>query len=337
MNTLLRRSATVALAAAVALGAIDPEDYAVAVHAYAPGPFGSASALNAVGAPSGAGNSNGSFEVVSLGTSGSLTLEFGNSCVDGAGADLMVCENPFFVSTGGSFAETLFVEASTDGVHFARFPNRYTGPQSQLPPIEGAPLAWYRGFAGVRPVLANVALNLDPYDLVHAGADAFDLADLAGDPLVQNGTVNLFDVHFVRLLDVNSGNSLDSTGTIVWDCGLDATSSADVDAIVALNSDSNQFGGRPAVELSVDAQGFLYIHVRDFDGWKDVKNGLTAALDGTEFPFAMLFSFCLVSQVDAFSFTMVTGPVPPGMFPYELRIAAKDPLGLIGGDALQLP
>lgn len=338
MKTLIRRSAAAALAAAVALGFIlDQNDYAVSVKAYAPGPFGSASASQALGAPAGEGNGSGSNDVATLGVSGSLTLEFGNRCVDSAGADLLVCENPFFVSTGGSFAETLFVEVSTNGVQFARFPNRYTGPQSQLPSIQGAPLAWYRGFAGLRPVVANVSTNHDPYDLVHAGADAFDLADLAGDPLVQAGTVDLSDIRYVRLLDINSGNALDSTGTVVWDCGLDFSSSADVDAIVALNSDANQFPGRPRVELSLDAQNFLFITVRDFDGWKDVKNGLTAALDGTEFPFAMLFSFCLVTNVDAFSFTLVTGPVPAGQFPFELRIAATDHLGLIGGDALQLP
>jgi hypothetical protein len=337
MSTLIRRGAAVALAATVALGFLDPNDYATAVHAFVPGPFGSGNANLALGAPMGTGTSGGTFDTAMLGVGGTLTLELGNRCVNGAGADLLVCENPFLVSSGGSFAEVMFVEVSSDGTHFARFPTRYTGQNSQLPSILGAPIQWYRGFAGVRPVLANPSLGHDPFDLVHAGADAFDLQDLAGDPLVQNGQLDLFDVAFVRLEDVDSGNAVDSVGTTVWDCGLDSTSSADVDALVALNSDANQAPGRPRVELSIDSQGFLVIEVLDFDGWKDVKTGLSAALDGAEFPFATLFSLCTLTQINAVSFTLVTGPVPAGLFPYELRITATDKQGLRGGDALRLP
>ena len=155
--------------------------------------------------------------MATLGAGGSLTLQFGNRCFDGIGADLLVCENPFLVSTGGSFAETMFVEVSSNGTDFARFPNRYLGPDSQLPPIQGAPMAWYRGLA-VRPVVANVVTGHDPFDLVRRG-DAFGFADLAGDPLVQSGVVDT--VRSVRaLVDIDSGNAKDSTAPDLG-CGLD--------------------------------------------------------------------------------------------------------------------
>jgi len=294
MKITLRRSALTALLAAAALGFSDPNDFAVAVKNFSPGPFGATTADSALGGPEGAGNGGGSFSVATLGVGGTLTLQFGNRCFDGIGADLLVCENPFLVSTGGSFAETMFVEVSSNGTDFARFPNRYLGPNNQLPPIQGAPLAWYRGLAGVRPVVANVVTGHDPLDVVHAGGDAFDLGDLAGDQLVQSGVVDTSAILYVRLVDVDSGNAQDSTGTTIWDCGLDSQSSADVDAIVALNSDGNEPASRPHVELALDAQGFLSIEVTDLDGWKDVKNGLAAALDGTEFPFGTLLSVCAV-------------------------------------------
>jgi hypothetical protein len=91
------------------------------------------------------------------------------------------------------------------------------------------------------------------------------------------------------------------------------------------------------VELSLDGAGFLTLHVYDPDGLKDVKQGLDAAIDMTPVPFVALLPFFALTQVDAFSFTMVTGPVPAGVYPVELRVGTKDKAGLFGGDALRLP
>ncbi len=318
--------------------ATDPLDCAVQAADFLPGPSGDTSANEALGVPLGAGLFEGSFDTTTLGVGGVLTLELGNRCVDGTGTDLLVCENPFLVGGGStSFVEACFVEVSSDGTHFARFPTRYSGPPGPFLPFTGNPPGWYAGFAGVHPVRANPVAGIDPQDLVAAGGDAFDLADLAGHPAVLSGDVDLSDIAFVRLVDIESGGATDDSGTTVWDCGIDSVSSTDIDALVAVNSDANVAQGRPLVELSLDAAGFLWLQVSDPDGLKDFKNGLTASIDSAEIPFGALLPFLVLVQFDAQGFTFVTGPVPPGAFALELRVGARDQAGRFGGDALAMP
>lgn len=58
------------------------------------------------------------YGVVSLGDGGSATLTFDVVIADGPGPDLVVFENPF----DDYFLELAFVEVSSDGEHFVRFP-----------------------------------------------------------------------------------------------------------------------------------------------------------------------------------------------------------------------
>lgn len=83
--------------------------------------------LATVGAPEDAlgpvGGANGS-RVVSLGDGGSITLGFDRPIADGPGADFAVFENGF--GSGGpglAFLELGFVDVSSDGVNFFRFPS----------------------------------------------------------------------------------------------------------------------------------------------------------------------------------------------------------------------
>ncbi len=66
--------------------------------------------LSAIGIP-GSG-------VVSLGDGGSAILQFSSPIIDGIGPDFAVFENSF----DGQFLELAFVEVSSDGIHFFRFP-----------------------------------------------------------------------------------------------------------------------------------------------------------------------------------------------------------------------
>ncbi len=332
------RITAAALLLAAGARATDPQDCAVQVAAFLPGLSGDNFANEALDVPLGAGLFEGSFDVATLGVGGSVTLELGNRCVDGTGTDLLVCENPFLVGGGSTaFIEACFVEVSSDGTHFARFPTRYGGLPGPFLPFTGNPPSWYSGFGGVHPVRTNPAAGIDPQDIVHAGGDAFDLANLAGHPEVLSGNVDLLDIAWVRLVDIDAGQAFDDAGTTIWDCGIDSISSADIDAVVALNSDANVAQGRPLVELSLDATGFLWLQASDPDGIKDFKNGLSASIDGTEIPFSALLPFLVLVQFDAFGFTFVTGPVPPGAFALELRVGATDTAGRFGGDALAMP
>ena len=121
--------------------------------------------------------------VVSLGDGGSITLTFASPLSDAPGPDFAVFENSF----NDSFLELAFVEVSSDGAHFERFPthsltqtdHQITQTSTQFNAIDATDLD---GLAGK----------------YRAGwGTPFDLSLLAGRPLldVQNITA-------VRIVDV---------------------------------------------------------------------------------------------------------------------------------------
>jgi len=135
-----------------------------------------------LGGPEGGGCCAGSLKVMSLGDGGSVTLGFGERVIrDGEGPDFLVAENPFEIGGDSDtlFAELARVEVSVDGEEFFEFPCEPGSDES--------------GCAGKTPVLANVRKSpeVDPFDAVTAGGDAFDLAD-----------VGLETARFVRITDI---------------------------------------------------------------------------------------------------------------------------------------
>ena len=76
---------------------------------------------NALGKPT----SNDTFDVVVLGDAGSITLTFDAPICNGSGYDFAVFEN----SLNDTFLEFAFIEVSSDGEHFVRFPNYYLGSE----------------------------------------------------------------------------------------------------------------------------------------------------------------------------------------------------------------
>ncbi len=137
-------------------------------------------------------------ELLSLGTGGSIILEFvDNIIVDKEGPDFTVFENPFYIGgdTTKSYAETGIVAVGQDGIKFVEFPY---DPET------------FAGLAGVTPT--NGAA--DPTDPTGSGGDSFDLAE-----------VGLAFARFVRITDADS---------LVQDSG----PSFDLDAVVAIHSSS---------------------------------------------------------------------------------------------------
>ena len=140
-------------------------------------------AANALGAPN-AGATLGT-DVVSLGDAGSITLTFARPIANGAGADLAVFENGFASGgNGGVYAELGYVEVSTDGVTFARFPS---------------------------VSMTQTATQVGSFDLI----DPTDVFNLAGKHVANTGTpfdlsslvnvpaaVDVNRINFVRVVDV---------------------------------------------------------------------------------------------------------------------------------------
>ncbi|MBX3464328.1 MAG: hypothetical protein KF830_14245 [Planctomycetes bacterium] len=276
---------------------------------------------NALGAPTGA------LGVHSLGAGGFLTLGFAVPIADGPGADFLVGENPFLLQNTffASYAEVVFVEVSSDGVHFARFPARYFGAPASPGPFGSSAVGTYGGLAGQHPVLATQP-GVDAQDVVEAGGDAFDLADLAGHPLVVGGLVDLAAITQVRLVDVVDGQALDAVGTVIHDAGL---GSADIDAVTAIHRQGEVAANGPRVDLTIAVDGSIVVRIEDPDGWQDLDPAsLRAALFGV--PLAagdVIGTFFQVQSADATGFTLVQPfPLPPELL-FSLSFSVKDLAG----------
>lgn len=283
---------------------------------------------NALGAPQGGGLTQGSTHVHSLGVGGSLTVQMAVPVRDGPGVDFLVAENAF--ATGGFglvFGEVAFVEVSSNGVDFARFPARYRGPDSDPGAFGVVDLAHFENLAGTVPVLAgSVAFpNADPEDVVEAGGDAFDLADLRTDPLVGLGLLDLTAITQVRLADVRSSIDLDAAGRRVRDCG---SGSADIDAVTAIQHANNNATNGPVLQLAIGVDGRFTLAIDDPDGWQDLDGAsLRASVQGLPMDAAALLSACQVTRADAQGFTLSLPTSLPPTLRFRLAFAIRDRAG----------
>lgn len=143
-----------------------------------------------------------STDVLVLGDGGRVTLTFASPIVNAPGyADFAVYENGIANAAAGTvYAELAWVAvASQENAaddEFARFPATTTrtepvGSFEQIDPDQ------YSGFAGVHPAGTGTA---------------FDLEELAGHELVQNGTVDLSAIRYIRIIDViGDGSQMDDS------------------------------------------------------------------------------------------------------------------------------
>ena len=136
--------------------------------------------------------------IVALGRGGNIVLTFEPPIADGDGADLAVFEN----GLNDSFLELAFVEVSSDGVTFVRFPAVYLGTEpvntyaGHTTTLISALAGKYRGGFGT----------------------PFDLADLGEAPEVVCGAVDTENIGFVRLVDVvGDGGTTDNAGNPIYD------------------------------------------------------------------------------------------------------------------------
>jgi hypothetical protein len=208
------------------------------------------------------------FDIVSLGDlnstqiaagtpPGQITLSFSGGIRNTAGADFAIFENS--LGTGSLvFAELAYVEVSSDGQHFARFPS-----DSLTPSAVGA-------FGQIDPTNVH---NL-PGKHVNSGGNSwgtpFDLSDLNNDALVQSGQVNLHGIQFVRLIDIpGDGSFHDFNGHPIYDAWPTVGSGGfDLEAIGATH---NWLGGDANLDGVVDVTdlGALATHWQQAGQWSD--------------------------------------------------------------------
>lgn len=132
---------------------------------------------------------------------GQITLSFDDPICNGMGYDFVVFENGFEV-VGGCFCELGFVEVSSDGVYFVRFPT------VSLVPEPGDPNQHRYYYFDISNIynLAGKHPNLGGWM-----GTPFDLSEIADDPDVISGLVDINNISCVRIVDIpGSGDFNDS-------------------------------------------------------------------------------------------------------------------------------
>lgn len=207
--------------------------WARAVASYAPAPGVSSDWQNPLKA---LGPATGDiYDIVSLGDlsqtqinqgvpAGQITLIFGDPCVpndpnhirNGNGYDFAVFENGFasgftnqyygFVA-GEVFADLGYVEVSSDGVHFVRFPS--------VSLTKGRVGAY--GTVDITNIYNLGGKHPNGYGLCMG--TPFDLSELEVEPMVQSGVVDINNIAYVRIVDIpGSGDFKDEATQYVDPC-----------------------------------------------------------------------------------------------------------------------
>lgn len=142
--------------------------------------------------------------VVSIGDSGVALLTFNRPIINGDGPDFAVYENGFFSGTPKAFLELGFVEVSSDGSHFVRFPATSEVPYTtQVGPFATINASYLNNLAGKYTAKYGTPFDLD---------DVKDSANL-----------DINNIRLIKIIDV-IGNintsysvSYDSKGNIIND------------------------------------------------------------------------------------------------------------------------
>lgn len=181
------------------------------------------------------------FNVTNLGRGGFIVMTFENGIRNGPGDDFAVFENGFMEGQQ-IFGELAFVEVSSDGIHFLRFPTFATNsvPVDEFGTIDPNGV---HGVAGTQPAGVGTGFDLE----IFSGVELVDIND----------------IRFVRVVDlVGDGRELDLTPAVVevkqggqvlfevetgcpcpiydpFSPALDGPNGFDLDAIAVLNAGSN--------------------------------------------------------------------------------------------------
>jgi len=139
-----------------------------------------------------------SFDIVSLGRGGRITLIFDALIENGEGWDFAVFENSF----NDYSLELAYVEVSSNGVDFVRFDSisLTTDPVG--------------GYGSVDATLINGLAG----KYRQGFGTPFDLSDLSAHPDVLSGAVDLSQITYVRIVDIiGDGSCFDTEGNIIYD------------------------------------------------------------------------------------------------------------------------
>jgi len=166
---------------------------------------------------------------------GQITLTFDTPIRNGSGADFAVFENGFEVN-GKLFGELAYVEVSTDGINFVRFPSISLTPEP-VGEFEVIDATTVFNLAGKH---VNNAFEFDGEFLGSSWGTPFDLDQLLDAPLINSGLLDLNQVNYVRIVDIpGNGEFLDSQNNPIFDpyaTPIPGSGGFDLEAVGVINS-----------------------------------------------------------------------------------------------------
>jgi hypothetical protein len=201
------------------------------------------------------GKANGQF--LSLGDGGSIIMEFESPIINGQGPDFAVFENAIFTpanQTKLAFIELAFVEVSSDGFNYERFPAvSNQAYEEQIGTFDPMDWSLFQNLAGVYPVFYGYP---------------FDLDDIKGEIVDKSNITHVRIIDAVGSIDTKFAN-YDSRGNIINDpwptpfhsCGFD------LDAVAVINqanNSSNQIYNNTEMLICQDhTKDFITIKAKD--------------------------------------------------------------------------
>jgi len=178
------------------------------------------------------GKADGNPSIVSLGDGGSAIISFESPIANGLGADFAIFENGFLEndSSERAFLEFAFVEVSTNGVEYIRFPAISEIPSTeQTDGFENSNARYIYNLAGKYTQFYGTPFDLD------------DIVDLT-----IGTSVKLNEINYIKIIDVigcvtSDFASLDSIDNIINDPYPTEYPSGgfDLDAVGVINNQTN--------------------------------------------------------------------------------------------------
>ena len=197
-----------------------------------------------------------SADIVSLGRGGTITLTFPSGIGNRSGADFTVFENSF----SETFLELAFVEVSSDGIHFVRFPN-YSDTPEPVGAFGDLWTCWIYNLAGKYKQGYGTPFDLEElriaYNAQLAGKSDFSVA--FAQQLTNNfPRLDLNKITHLRLIDiVGDGSVLDSRGRVIYDpYATTGSAGFDLDAVGVLNEAFVPFADWAATHPSGNLQEY---------------------------------------------------------------------------------
>jgi len=221
---------------------------------------------------------------------GSITVRLAEPIQNLSGADFATFENAMVAqySAGGGInaglmgAELGYVEVSTDGTHFVRFPSEF------LNPAPGGSQAYLSQDVSNIYNLAGKHAN----GYVASWGTPFDLSDLSEAPLVLSGTVDLNDIRYIRIVDIpGDGSFTDHIGNPIYDQWVTWGSGGfDLEAVGVI-SRPIEFHQWPQLENIPDPEQRDPDDDPDEDGWSNLEECALAMIPWIKDPAPLALEF----------------------------------------------